>query len=156
MWDGTRGALYVFGTHKDTEIRGQERVFGPAVGTVKGFYEPKVTGPGAGQTVVIDQDWFTGDGGAFGDNGTQFVENSGFVKLREISVGYTLDQPFIKRSGWSSIDLRLSGRNLKTWTKYQGIDPESNLAGASGFIQGFDWFNNPQTRSFVLSVGLNR
>jgi hypothetical protein len=30
-----------------------------------------------------------------------------------------------------------------------------NLEGA-GLIQGVDWFNNPQTRSFVVSVTLNR
>lgn len=156
-WDGTRGALYAYGTHKDTDIRGETRVFGPDKGNVKGFYDTNVTGPGVGTPVVIDQDWFQGDGGAFGDQGAQFVEDGGFVKLREVSLAFTLDQPFVKRSlGLTSIDLRISGRNLRTWTNYRGIDPESNLAGASGFIQGFDWFNNPQTRSIVLSVGLNR
>ncbi|MDQ6828341.1 MAG: TonB-dependent receptor, partial [Gemmatimonadota bacterium] len=156
-WDGTRGALYAYGTHKDTDIRGGTFVFGPTTGGVKGYYTSAVTGPGAGTSVVIDQGWFQDLGGAFGDNGAQFVEDAGYVKLREISVAYTLDRAFVKRLfGLSSIDLRVAGRNLKTWTNYQGIDPESNLAGASGFIQGFDWFNNPQTRSVVLSVGLNR
>jgi hypothetical protein len=156
-WDGTRGALYAYGTHKDTEIRGQQFVFGPSKNGAKGFYTNNVTGPGVGTVVTIDQDWFQGDGGAFGDQGAQFVEDAGFVKLREISIAYTLDQRFLRSAiGLSSIDLRLSGRNLHTWTKYKGIDPENNLAGAAGFIQGFDWFNNPQTRSIVLSVGLNR
>jgi len=50
----------------------------------------------------------------------------------------------------------VAGRNLHTWTNYRGIDPEANLAGATALIQGVDYFNNPQTRSFVLSLGLNR
>ena len=42
-----------------------------------------------------------------------------------------------------------------TWTHYSGLDPETQLGGAT-LIGGFDWFNNPQTRSFVVTVGLNR
>jgi hypothetical protein len=58
--------------------------------------------------------------------------------------------------GLSSVDLRLAGRNLYTWTNYTGVDPETNLAGAGVTFQGVDYFNNPQTRSFVVSIGLNR
>ena len=36
------------------------------------------------------------------------------------------------------------------------LDPETNLAGASALLQGYDFFNMPQTRSIVFTVGLNR
>lgn len=149
-WDGTAGALYNFGAHKDTEIRGNSFVFG------KSWLPGPVGGPGAGKSVVLDQNWWLNLGGGFGPVGTQFVEDASFVKLREIGVSYSLDQPWIKNWGFSSIDVRVAGRNLKTWTDYRGVDPEANLAGASSLIQGVDYFNNPQTRSFVLSLGLNR
>ena len=157
-WDGTRGALYAYGTHRDTQIRGDKRVFGPSAGGTAGYYTSgPVAGPGVGTVVTIDQDWFQGDGGAFGDQGAQFMEDASYVKLREVAIAYTLTQPFVRdRLGLTSINVRVAGRNLHTWTNYQGIDPESNLAGPAGYIQGFDWFNNPQTRSMVLSVGLNR
>jgi hypothetical protein len=58
--------------------------------------------------------------------------------------------------GFSSVDLRLAGRNLMTWTDYRGLDPESNLGGAEYLTQGVDYFNNPQTRSFVLAATFNR
>jgi hypothetical protein len=58
--------------------------------------------------------------------------------------------------GFSSLALRLAGRNLTTWTGYSGIDPETNLGGAEVAAQGIDYFNNPQTRSFIFSVALNR
>ena len=149
-WDGTRGALYNFGAHADTKIRYQPVVIG------KNWLPGPVAGPGAGETVDLNQHYFTGIGGGFGPVGSQFVEDASFVKLREIGVAYSLDQPFVRNWGFSSIDVRLSARNLHTWTKYRGIDPEANLAGASSLIQGVDYFNNPQTRSFVLSLGLNR
>lgn len=151
VWNGTKGALYNFGTHKDTEMRGENRTFGQ-----NGFHEGPVGGPGAGKSVVIDEDWFTDLGSGFGPVAAQFIEDGGFVKLREISLGYTLDTPFLRSLGLRTADLRIAGRNLVTWTKYTGIDPETNLAGAEVSLRGIDYFNNPQTRSFVFTVGLNR
>ncbi|HEU4564480.1 MAG TPA: SusC/RagA family TonB-linked outer membrane protein [Gemmatimonadaceae bacterium] len=151
VWNGTKGATYHFGTHKDTEIRGEERTFG------KDWMQGPVAGPGAGTPVVLDQDWFTGLGGGFGPATAQFIEDGSYVKLRELSLSYTADAPWVRnRLGLSSIDFRVAGRNLKTWTDYTGIDPETNLGGAEVQLRGIDFFNNPQTRSFVFSVGLNR
>jgi len=151
IWNGTKGALYNFGTHKDTEIRGDSVVFGQS------YLPGPVGGPGAGKKVQIGQGWFTGLGSGFGPVASQFIEDGGFVKLREISVGYSLNGEWVDRLfGLSSIDLRVAGRNLKTWTKYTGIDPETNLAGAEVGLRGVDYFNNPQTRSFAFTVTLNR
>ena len=153
VWDGTRGALYNFGTHKDTDIRGQSVVFGKDYPFLSG----PAAGPGAGTPVLIDENWFTGNGSGFVGPASQFVEDGTYTKLREISVAYTFDQPWVSRTlSLSTIDLRVSGRNLHTWTDYRGIDPEANLGGAAVLIQGVDYFNNPQTRSIVVSVGLNR
>jgi len=163
VWNGTRGALRNFGTSKDTEIRGTTVVFGET-------YMPGVTaGPGKGTPVVLSDQWFgtennsdgTYDGGGlgngFGPVASQFMENGTYTRLREISVAYTFDQPWVGRSlGLNSIDLRIAGRNLAIWTDYQGMDPEANLGGAENLIQGIDYFNNPQTRSIVITVGLNR
>ena len=52
--------------------------------------------------------------------------------------------------------MRVSGRNLKTWTKYTGLDPETSVGGASSRVGGQDYFNLPLSRSFVFTVGLNR
>ena len=154
VWNGTRGALYNFGTHKDTDIRGQIFTFGTNYPFLKGA----VAGPGAGVPVVIDESWFrSGLGSGFVGPSAEFIEDGTYTKLREISVAYTFDGKWVPNFiGLTSIDLRLAGRNLKTWTKYKGIDPETNLAGASFATQGIDYFNNPQTRSIVVSIGLNR
>ncbi len=77
------------------------------------------------------------------------------MKLREIAVNYRVPVSLSRRMGMSGIDLRLAGRNLKTWTNYTGYDPETNLGGGSN-VTGVDYFNNPQTRQWILSVGLNR
>src|SRR5678816_802109 len=55
-------------------------------------------------------------------------------------------------TGFTSIEFRLAGRNLSTWTDYNGVDPETNLEGSFGIGRGQDYFNNPQTRSLIFSV----
>ena len=154
VWNGTKGALYNFGTHADTYIRNTPVTYGTNYFTSK---YPTVAGPGAGTSFVVGQSWWQGEGGGFGDVSAQFIEPGGFAKLREIALSYTLDQPWISNHiGFSTVDLRVAGHNLKTWTKYSGTDPEANLGGAAVLAEGIDYFNLPATRSFVFSVGLNR
>ncbi|HMG70955.1 MAG TPA: SusC/RagA family TonB-linked outer membrane protein [Gemmatimonadaceae bacterium] len=159
VWNGTRGILDFFGTGKDTENR--TRTNGQyGVNYATDVY-PITAGPGKNVIPFTSeaawQDWFSNDGGGFGTVGAQFVEDGSFAKLREISLTYTLDNStFRNLTGFSSADIRISGRNLKTWTKYSGFDPEVNLGGAEFLTQGLDYFINPPTRSFVLSFSLSR
>jgi hypothetical protein len=148
VWNGTAGALYNYGTHKDTEIRGTSMTWSQWSG------EPTV-GPGATTAFVFDEAWFRGNGGGFGSQGKQFVEDGSYVKLREIALDYSVPSGYARRFGMSSIGIRLAGRNLKTWTDYSGIDPETNLTGTSP-LRGQDYFNNPQARNFTISVSLTR
>jgi TonB-linked SusC/RagA family outer membrane protein len=159
VWNGTRGVLYRFGTHQDTKIRSSQGKFLDIPG-MKDRYNDGVVGPGLGvvafQSPEDWQNWFLGEGGGFGDVGAQFIESGSFVKLRELSLSYTFDQPWVKSAGFGSMDLRVAGRNLRTWTKYRGLDPETNLGGAEWLTQGVDYFSSPLTRSFVVSLTLNR
>ena len=156
IWNGTKSSLYALGTHKDTETWRERSA---TARDLLGHKYPVMFGPGADTPIFTDavgaQSWFTGVGGISGPR-AQFVEDGSFVKLREVSVSYLADQPFVQRMGFSSVDIRLAGRNLATWTDYTGLDPESTLGGAEFLTQGIDFFNSPQTRSFVFSFTLNR
>jgi TonB-linked SusC/RagA family outer membrane protein len=152
VWNGTKGALYFFGTHKDTEQYHGEGV----TQTYADYSGYGAAGPGADKKATFDPMWYVANiGSGFTGPASQFIEDGSFVKLRDISVSYTFTQPFVQRLGMSSVDVTVSGRNLKTWTDYTGIDPESNLTGQSTG-RGLDYFNNPQTRSFIFTVNLHR
>ena len=153
-YNGTRGALDHFGRTLESQTfrDGGNYVFGQTY-----FQGQQVAGPGAGTPVPLGEAWFTGPGGIFNGPVSGFIEDAGFVKLREISLGYTFDQEWVSRVlGFGSIDLRVAGRNLVTWTKYTGVDPETSLLGSATAVRGIDYFNNPQGRSYVFSVTLNR
>jgi len=166
VWNGTKGALYSYGTHKDTE--GRATCTGTASSTCTGnmhtitdlYHVQGVTGPGAGVAFPVGENWYRLNSFAacpFTGIDEGCIEDGGYVKLRELSVGYTFDQPWVARSlGMNSVEIRFAGRNLKTWTKYTGLDPETTVGGATSRVGGTDYFNLPLTRSFVLTVNLNR
>jgi len=166
VWNGTRSALYSYGTHADTEDRaictgttsatctGNLHAFGSS-----DFYPGPVVGPGAGMQIPIGQNWYRNGLGpcAFTGYDEVCIEDGGYVKLREISVAYSFAGPWVNRMlGVSTLDIRISGRNLKTWTDYTGLDPETTVGGGTARVGGQDYFNLPLTRSVVFTVGLNR
>jgi TonB-dependent starch-binding outer membrane protein SusC len=92
---------------------------------------------------------------AFRSGKAVYVEDAGFVKLRELTFGYQLPQSLVSKLFYGRAEqarLELSGRNLITWTNYTGLDPEvSNFSNvALGRIQ--DVTPYPPSRSFFLSI----
>ena len=84
-----------------------------------------------------------------------YLEDAGFVKLRELTVGYTLPRSISARAFRGSHDIRLEvvGRNPLTWTNYTGLDPEVSNFGNQPLGRIQDVTPYPPTRSFFFSVG---
>jgi TonB-linked SusC/RagA family outer membrane protein len=86
-----------------------------------------------------------------------YINNSGYAKLREVSLAYTL--PGIS-TRWGSINravITVAGRNLHTWTDYPGLEPEAFFLGGTrgGQYGQFEQTTNPQLRQWVFGVNLD-
>jgi len=81
-----------------------------------------------------------------------FVEDGSFIKLRELSLSYSFFPDFI---GIKGARVSLIGRNLLSIDKYTGWDPETNAAGQSTGVRGFDFNEVPIPRSYSFSLMLN-
>jgi hypothetical protein len=57
--------------------------------------------------------------------GEVYVEDAGFVKLREIALHFAAPTRWAEALGASRLDISLAGRNVATWTNYSGLDPEA-------------------------------
>ena len=80
-----------------------------------------------------------------------FVEDATFVKIREISLSYTLDESILgPKIPIDAIKFTVSGRNLYTFTDYSGYDPEVALSGSP--IYRLDEFSFPVFRTFAASL----
>ncbi|MFQ5603341.1 MAG: SusC/RagA family TonB-linked outer membrane protein [bacterium] len=155
------GALFSYGTHAGTADRGQIKSI-PLTGKFgtgpNGRNDIKGIGPGAEngvpKPVELTESWYRSAGAGFSGDGFQFTEDASYVKLREISISYRMNNSFIKKMGLSDVNFRLSARNVKTWTDYTGFDPDTNRRQATNGRDS-DYFNQPQTRTFSLTVYVN-
>ncbi|WP_034924452.1 SusC/RagA family TonB-linked outer membrane protein [Gillisia sp. CAL575] len=91
---------------------------------------------------------------AFGGVSEDNIFDSSWVRLREASISYSLPGSLLDATFLTSGSITASGRNLFLITDYPGIDPETNLTGSSNGI-GLDYFNQPNTKSYALTVKLN-
>jgi TonB-linked SusC/RagA family outer membrane protein len=84
----------------------------------------------------------------------RFIEDASFLKVRNISIGYTLPLKNITKD--TKIRFFVSLQNYLTWTKYSGYDPESNRNGVdenNGLYQGVDFGTYPSSKT--VQVGLS-
>jgi TonB-dependent SusC/RagA subfamily outer membrane receptor len=90
-----------------------------------------------------------------GQNATVYVQDGSFVKLREVTLSYTLPQGWISGVFGNSVRsarVSLSGRNLAIWSHYWGMDPEVNNFGNQNVSRFVDLAPYPPNRSFFFSV----
>jgi TonB-linked SusC/RagA family outer membrane protein len=76
------------------------------------------------------------------------IDDGSFVKLREVSLGYT----FGAYKFFKDLSVFLSGRNLVSWDNYKGYDPEVNAGGQSTILRGIDFGAVPAPRTLQLGV----
>ncbi|WP_163401241.1 SusC/RagA family TonB-linked outer membrane protein [Flavobacterium fluviatile] len=90
---------------------------------------------------------YLGDGGGAAE---EAVTDVNWIRLRDVSLSYDFD---VKRfTAISSAQISFTGRNLWLDTNYEGVDPETSLTGAGSRINGLDYFNNPGSKSFIMTL----
>ena len=129
-------------------------IYSNTVGAIRnpeGVVLPGVTPDGAPNTVAVDQT--TGvDGylGYLGSANSDYVYDASYVKLREVTLGYTFTKKALNNT-FQDLYIGLSGTNLWIIDKnLPDADPESGLS--SGNLQGFQSGVLPTTRTFALNL----
>ena len=94
-------------------------------------------------------------------NGTlrsAFIKPASFTKLRELSVSYDASERVASFIGANSMAVTVSARNLHTWTRYTGLDPEASLAASNGTGSNsgnaLDQSEFPQLAQFLVTFRL--
>lgn len=84
-----------------------------------------------------------------------YVEDADFLKLRDLSVTFSVPERYLGRTGASGASLTLAAHNVSTlWTRYSGIDPEVNTYGNRAFVR-VDAYAAPQNRRVSAAINLN-
>lgn len=79
------------------------------------------------------------------------VEDGSYLRLKTITLGYTLPAALTRRAGISSLRFYVAAQNLLTWTSYSGLDPEVSTYNTA-LTPSFDW--SPYPRSKTITFGL--
>jgi TonB-linked SusC/RagA family outer membrane protein len=82
----------------------------------------------------------------------RFLENGDFIRLRQLQIGYLFPNNIIDKLYLNRLRIYMSGDNLFTITKYEGIDPE--FARSSVLNSGIDRHIYPFTRSYTVGIQL--
>jgi hypothetical protein len=86
---------------------------------------------------------------------SQNVEKGDFLKVRNLSIGYTLRNSAFTKVGIGSLRVYAQLFNVYTFTGYTGADPEISSMGDSNIAPGVDRNTVPQARTYSLGINLN-
>ncbi|MCX2741604.1 SusC/RagA family TonB-linked outer membrane protein [Pontibacter anaerobius] len=84
-----------------------------------------------------------------------FVEDASWVRLRSLTLSYSLPQNWFESIFVRNASVSLTGNNLWLSTDYKGFDPETSFSPSGSNVDGFSGFTYPAVRSylFTLNVG---
>jgi TonB-linked SusC/RagA family outer membrane protein len=83
---------------------------------------------------------------------SRYVEDGSFLRLKNITLGYSLPEKWARKLSLSKLRAYVSAQNLYCWTKYTGYDPEVNMRGNNPMTPGVDWGAYPKSRVFTFGI----
>jgi hypothetical protein len=85
-----------------------------------------------------------------------YMGDATFLKVREVSIGVDLPRRWAQSLGWGvdNVRLNVSGRDLFSFQKYAGLDPEVGNIGSAAIRNNLDVAPYPPNRSIFFSIGV--
>jgi hypothetical protein len=89
---------------------------------------------------------------------TDYIEDGSYLRLKNIQLGYNFSKEITSKIGVGSMRVYIQAKNLITWTKYSGLDPEINLQSYGGnnvnLDIGIDRGAYPVAKSLLIGVNV--
>ncbi|MDH6338659.1 TonB-linked SusC/RagA family outer membrane protein [Dysgonomonas sp. PFB1-18] len=83
---------------------------------------------------------------------SRYVEDGSFLRLKNVTLGYTFPTQWTKKAFISRLRAYVSGQNLFCISGYSGYDPEVSTAGNNPMTPGLDWGAYPTSRVFTFGL----
>lgn len=85
---------------------------------------------------------------------SRFVEDGSFLRLKNVTLGYTLPKKWTQKAYIKRMRVYATGQNLFCISGYSGYDPEVSTAGNNPMTPGLDWGAYPKSRVFTFGIDL--
>lgn len=89
--------------------------------------------------------------GPIGFHSSRVVEDGSFLRMKTVSLNYTVPAKLIKSAYMSNLSLNVSAQNLVTWTNYSGMDPEVSTRNNT-LTPGFDFSSYPKAPTVAFGI----
>ena len=86
---------------------------------------------------------------------SRFVEDASYLRLKTISLGYSIPESLTSKLYLASARIYISGQNILTFTNYSGLDPELTGTASNNLTKGIEFFTPPSPRVFTAGLNLN-
>lgn len=88
---------------------------------------------------------------------TRYLEKTDFVRLRNLSLGYTLPKTLMQKISIDRVRIYMTGLNLLTFTNYNGYDPESSYDnnGDSNIRKGIAFYSAPPAKTIIIGLNID-
>ena len=87
------------------------------------------------------------------------IEDGSFIRLNNLTIGYSLPKKLLNKSLISNLRLYVTGTNLAIWTKYSGYDPDVNTnrsnSSYAALTPGLDYSSYPRNRNYTFGVNVS-
>ncbi|TSE10514.1 SusC/RagA family TonB-linked outer membrane protein [Aquimarina algiphila] len=111
---------------------------------------------GAGGFVPNTQE-VTAEAWAYGvprSNAEANIFDASYIKLRQLSLGYTFPEKVVKPLGLQQFSISLVGSNLVLWTDVPNIDPEAQALNGGSLLPGFEVTQLPSARTYGFKLNM--
>lgn len=85
----------------------------------------------------------------------RFVEDASYLKIQSVTIGYTLPDRLTKKIDANRLRIYITGKNLFTFTKYTGYEPEHGALNNNALLTGVDLGNYPVPRSVIFGINFD-
>ena len=161
---GFGGKLWYAGFDMDFNFQG---VYGNKILNLNKRYIDNMEGNVNGTKVALDR-WKSetnpGSGlvnranrkqtGSNGRTSTWHLESGSYLRLQNLSLGYTLPKSFTQKFKVEKLRVYISGQNLFTITNYSGYNPEVNARPSDNLTPGEDYGTYPLARTYMFGLNI--
>jgi TonB-linked SusC/RagA family outer membrane protein len=86
---------------------------------------------------------------------SRYLEDGSYLRFRNLALAYNLPPVYVEKIKLNSLRITLSIDNLKTWTKYSGVDPDIPLYLGSWTLPGTQAFKYPINKQYLLGIEIS-
>lgn len=83
------------------------------------------------------------------------VEDGSYLRIKDVTISYDFPANMTRKFSCNALQVYISAKNVHTFTKYSGYDPEVSRFGQNNLSMGADYGSYPVPKLYMLGLKIN-